>query len=77
MDETRPDEVISEQESVSANETPVPSGNISKPNKTAVKAYQKQARAEGAQYLKEKKSLFRHCRSQSVSHKMEAAQKRV
>ena len=56
MDETRPDEVISEQESVSANETPVPSGNISKPNKTAVKAYQKQARAEGAQYLKEKKA---------------------
>ena len=56
MDETRPDEVISEQESVSANETPAPSGNISKPNKTAVKAYQKQARAEGAQYLKEKKA---------------------
>ena len=56
MDETRPDEVISEQESVSANETPAPSGNISKPDKTAVKAYQKQARAEGAQYLKEKKA---------------------
>ncbi|MBQ1401946.1 MAG: glycoside hydrolase family 3 C-terminal domain-containing protein, partial [Oscillospiraceae bacterium] len=29
---------------------------ISKPDKTAVKAYQKQARAEGAQYLKEKKA---------------------
>ena len=56
MDETSPDEVISEQESVSVNETPAPSGNISKPNKTAVKAYQKQARAEGAQYLKEKKA---------------------
>ena len=56
MDETRPDEVISEQEPVSANETLAPSGNISKPDKTAVKAYQKQARAEGAQYLKEKKA---------------------
>ena len=56
MDETRPDEVISEQEPISANETPAPSGNISKPDKTAVKAYQKQARAEGAQYLKEKKA---------------------
>ncbi len=56
MDETRPDEVISEQESISANETPAPSGNTSKPDKTAVKAYQKQARAEGAQYLKEKKA---------------------
>ena len=56
MDETRPDEVISEQEPVSVNEAPAPSGNISKPDKTAVKAYQKQARAEGAQYLKEKKA---------------------
>ena len=56
MDETRPDEVISEQEPISANETPAPSGNTSKPDKTAVKAYQKQARAEGAQYLKEKKA---------------------
>ena len=56
MDETRSDEVISEQDAVSTEAIPIPVESTSKPDKTAVKAYQKQARAEGVQYLKEKKA---------------------
>ena len=57
MDETRPDEAASVQDSVlPADEVSAAGGSSSKSDKTALKAYLKQARAEGAQYLKEKKA---------------------
>ena len=76
MDETRNDEVTPAQDAVvPVGDIPAPSVSSSKPDKAVVKAYQKQARAEGAQYLKEKKECSNASESKAFRKKWKQRRK--